>query len=397
MNLPDFEKLLRTYPPDKIEEYQKAYSLKASLLGKVASQRLVEQEKINKKLFEESKKLNCYFNFSRAANLDLEKKVSELAEALKRCQDEKKIAEEAIKHSKKDLEKLQKTHDDDLKLIENLRKDHDKSSKTAEDLRINNADLAKTLSNKEQNILELEKALADRNEAYGKEILDILNKLKLLVKEYEKALMEFGVHPAPLPSDMGISDFMKWIDTDFKALPEVISGSNDFVATFSAESILKLLHDFDCADLVKFREKLPQFPDALRTSRIRPNADVLAIKAKFAREFWSSSGKEVVKNITRTKLEKFFFFGNTVAFWKLMNFYLSVFLDSLLCSFQLIEEERRGKSIELPESSSEDDDEGAGNADEESGEHDCDNSSNGRDAEESFEHEEGSPKIDITG
>jgi hypothetical protein len=34
----------------------------------------------------------------------------------------------------KELEKFQKTHDDDLKLIENLRKDHDKSSKTAEDL-----------------------------------------------------------------------------------------------------------------------------------------------------------------------------------------------------------------------------------------------------------------------
>jgi hypothetical protein len=26
------------------------------------------------------------------------------------------------------------------------------------------------------------------------------------------------------------------------------------------ESILKLLHDFDCADLAKFREKLPHFP-----------------------------------------------------------------------------------------------------------------------------------------
>jgi hypothetical protein len=44
------------------------------------------------------------------------------------------------------------------------------------------------------------------------------------------------------------------------------------------------------------------------------------------------------------------------------------FLNSVLCSFQLIEEERRGKSIELPESSSEeDDDEDAGNAEEESG------------------------------
>jgi hypothetical protein len=29
---------------------------------------------------------------------------------------------------------------------------------------------------------------------------------------------------------------------------------------------LKLLHDFDCVDLVKFREKLPRFPDASSTS-----------------------------------------------------------------------------------------------------------------------------------
>jgi hypothetical protein len=49
-----------------------AYSLKASLLGKIASQHLVEQEDINKKLSEESKKLNRDFNLSRAANVDLE-------------------------------------------------------------------------------------------------------------------------------------------------------------------------------------------------------------------------------------------------------------------------------------------------------------------------------------
>jgi hypothetical protein len=261
-------------------------------------------------LSEESKKLKRDFNLAQSANVDLEKKVVELADALKRCQDEKKIAEdgrkiteEAFEHSNKDLEKLQKTHDDDLRLIENLRKDHDKSSKTAEDLRINNADLAKTLSSKEQKIHELEKALADRNEASGKEISEINNKLKLLFKEYEKALMEYGVHPAPFPVDTGISGFRKWIDTEFQALPGVIYGANDFAAAFSVESILKLLYDFDCAYLVKFCEKLSQFLDASSTSRIQPNADVLAIKAKFAREFWFSSGKEVVKNIARTKLE----------------------------------------------------------------------------------------------
>jgi hypothetical protein len=77
-----------------------------------------------------------------------------------------------------------------------------------------------------------------------------------LFGEYEKSLENLGVRPTPLPANLGISDFMEWIDTEFKALPEVISSASDFAAVFSVGSILKLLHDFDCADLVKFREKL---------------------------------------------------------------------------------------------------------------------------------------------
>jgi hypothetical protein len=146
--------------------------------------------------------------------------------------------------------------------------------------------------------------LADQREASEKDISEINNKLKILFQEYEKSLMNFGVRPAPLPADIGISDFMEWIDTEFKALPGFISSASDFIAAFSVKSILKLLHDFDCADLVKFREKLPQFPDTSSTSRLRPNEDVLAIKAKFAREFWLTSGREVVKNIARAKLDQ---------------------------------------------------------------------------------------------
>jgi hypothetical protein len=75
-----------------------------------------------------------------------------------------------------------------------------------------------------------------------------------------------------------------------------------------------------------------------------------------------------------------------------------VFLDFLFCYFQLIEEERRGKSIEFLESSFEDDDvEDTSNAEEESGEHSSDSSSSGSDADESSEREETSPKVDITG
>jgi chromosome segregation ATPase len=171
----------------------------------------------------------------------LEKKVAELHVALKKCQDEKKAAEEAAENSRKDLEKLQKTHDEDLRLIENLRKDYDKSSKFVEDLHVNNANLAKTLSGKEQKIQDLERALTNQREASGKSISEIISKLKLLFKEYEKSLSEFGVRPAPLPADLGLSEFMEWIEAEFKALPEVISSANDFAATFSVESLLKLL------------------------------------------------------------------------------------------------------------------------------------------------------------
>jgi septal ring factor EnvC (AmiA/AmiB activator) len=90
MNFPDFEALLRMYPASKIDEYQKAYALKASLLRKIPSERLVEQEEAAKKLTRESKKLKRDFNLAQAVNLNLEKKVAELADALKKCPDEKK-------------------------------------------------------------------------------------------------------------------------------------------------------------------------------------------------------------------------------------------------------------------------------------------------------------------
>jgi hypothetical protein len=86
-------------------------------------------------------------------------------------------------------------------------------------------------------------------------VSDILEKLKLLFEEYKKLLNEFGVSHAPLPADLGVSEFMEWMETEFKALSEVISGASNFTAAFSVESILKILHDFDCADLEKFREK----------------------------------------------------------------------------------------------------------------------------------------------
>jgi hypothetical protein len=79
--------------------------------------------------------------------------------------------------------------------------------------------------------------LTEQREALGKKISGIVDKLKVLFEEYERSLNEFGVCPVPLPADLGLPEFMEWIDAEFKALPEVISGANDFAVAFSVESI----------------------------------------------------------------------------------------------------------------------------------------------------------------
>jgi type IV secretory pathway VirJ component len=272
------------------------------MLGKVAIERLAEQEKINEQLSQKSKELERNFALAQSANMELEKKVAELAEALKRSHDEKKVAEATLDQSKKELEKVRKSHEDDLSVIEKLREKQERATKTAEDLRINNACLAKSLSAKDRKIVDLEKALAEQSEASKKNTSETLEKLKLLYEEYKKSLNEFGVRPAPLPDNIEILDFMDWLEAEFKALTEVISGASNFAVAFSVESILKILHDYDCVDLEKFRANLSQFPSATSTAILRANSDVQAIKIKFAREFWLTGGKDIVKTIAQAKL-----------------------------------------------------------------------------------------------
>jgi myosin heavy subunit len=364
------------------------------MLGKVSVERLVDQEKANKQISQESKELKRSFALAQSVNLDLEKKVAELAEALKVCQDEKKVAEAALEQSKKELEKVQKTHEDDLSLIENLREKYDRASKVAEDLRVNNANLAKSLSTKDRKILDLEKAPAEQDDASKKNMSDILEKLKLLFEEYKKPLNEFGVRPAPLPADLGIPEFMEWMETEFKALSEVISGASDFAAAFSVESILKILHDFDCADLEKFREKVSRFPGATSTSIIRANEDVQAIKNKFAREFWFASGKEAVKVIARAKLAKVNF--RTISSLTLVRdvLFLEFPLPLFLYLFQLNEEENRENVVASPEESTTDGD--SSDLGEE-GSSSSSSSDEDNDDDQASERDESSPKVDVMG
>jgi hypothetical protein len=249
------------------------------------------------------------------------------------------------------------------------------------------------LSTKDRKILDLEKALAEQDDTSKKNMSEILEKLKLLFEEYKKSLNEFGVRPAPLPSDVGIPEFMDCMETEFKALSEVISGASDFAAAFSVESILKILHDFDGADLEKFREKISQFPSATSTSILRANEDVKVIKNKFAR-VWFASREETVKVIARAKLAEVNFctissliLAATFCFLNFPYICFSIF-------FQLNEEEDRENVAASPEESTSDEDSSG------SGEEGSSSSSSSSSDEDSTNgqasgRDESSPKVDV--
>jgi chromosome segregation ATPase len=151
----DFEEVVSKLSSSELASFRKTYDSKASIVGKATAERLHEKDEVIKKLSSESKKLKREFNLAQVASIELEKHVADLADSLKKCQDEKKIAETALEDSKKDLKKLKITHKDDLSLIENPCKDFDKIAKAVNELRVSNAelstknsDLAKTLSSK---------------------------------------------------------------------------------------------------------------------------------------------------------------------------------------------------------------------------------------------------------
>jgi predicted nucleic acid-binding Zn-ribbon protein len=87
---------------------QDTYAVKSSLIGRIAAERLVEQEKVNAQLSQEFKKIKRNFAIAQSTNWDLEKKVAKLVETLKRCQDERKAAGEDAENSRKELGRLRK-------------------------------------------------------------------------------------------------------------------------------------------------------------------------------------------------------------------------------------------------------------------------------------------------
>jgi hypothetical protein len=85
-----FEETVRKLLSSELASFRKTYDLKASIVGKITTERLLEKDEVIKKLSSESKKLKREFNLALVSNIDLEQRISELADSLKkmsRCEE----------------------------------------------------------------------------------------------------------------------------------------------------------------------------------------------------------------------------------------------------------------------------------------------------------------------
>jgi hypothetical protein len=138
-------------------------------------------------------------------------------------------------------------------------------------------------------------------------------------------LKNFGVRPGPFPESEDISGLMDRIETEFQALPDVISRASDFAAAFFSRKSSEATLQFRLCRSCEFHENLSHFPDAGSTAIIQPNGDVQAIKFRFAREFWFASGKEFAKKIARAKLDKVCFWQISLNFHPLTTIFMLIF------------------------------------------------------------------------
>jgi hypothetical protein len=88
-----FEENTRKLSSSKLASFQKTYDLKASIIGKVISERLIENDETINKLFGDSEKLKLTSTRLRVRALSWSNV------SLNKCRDEKKSAEAALQDS----------------------------------------------------------------------------------------------------------------------------------------------------------------------------------------------------------------------------------------------------------------------------------------------------------
>nr|TKW30200.1 hypothetical protein SEVIR_2G019900v2 [Setaria viridis] len=211
-----------------------------------------------------------------------------------------KTLEEVVKSN----EELTLERDELREEIERLRRDQANNVEIIEKLRTSVEKSINIIAEQRKCIdligLELEEKTKYINKAEG----ILKEKFLELYEEYKAALHPFGAEPYPYPADGNVVDVFEWMKNEFESLPEVITGLNDYAASFCLDSTLQFLEDEDCDHFLNFAADDYDFPSASELGSREKTGNVKATKLGIFRQLWAASWKEYIQELARERLKQ---------------------------------------------------------------------------------------------
>ena len=99
---------------------------------------------------------------------------------------------------------------------------------------------------------------------------------------------------------------LDWLLAEFEGLGEIMTSVSDNTAVMASESVMAILAHEGCMELERIATRDYAFPGH---SELEDEiAKVQAVKKSFLRRFWKLSGRQVVQEAARRRLEEVCFF-----------------------------------------------------------------------------------------
>ncbi|XP_034599436.1 uncharacterized protein [Setaria viridis] len=246
LDLKEFEELARGLGDGDLARLSASLGKKVAIAADVAMERVESQER---GVLAQMEKMTRFE--ARVADLEQQNRILDgikdklrgINSGLKENNDVlMKTCEELGEKYEKLEDKSGRLEEENLKLKENL----EDNAKIIDELRSAADKDAQTIAEQAKLIKIIGPELEEKTN-FIKEADDLLRaNFAVLYENYKSALEVFGAEPLPYPGDGDVVKIFDWMREEFEVLPEVISGLNDYAASFCLDSTLQLLEKEGC-------------------------------------------------------------------------------------------------------------------------------------------------------
>jgi len=252
---------------------------------------------------------NCLAHSAEKARLldrisTLEKENKALENLRGSLTSENELLKGRVSEQEETISKMQEKMSLDESVLENLRGVVERDAAKVVNLQTEVRQLKADVERKNVKISELEKEVEEDRVMWESASQDILNKSAAIREEYRKALASFGAEPSPFPEDSegGASGPLDWLLGEFEDLGRILASVSDNTAVMTCESVMAVLAREGCRELETIGVRDYAFPDYAELEE--EITKVQPVKKAFLHKFWKLSGRQVVQEAARWRLEE---------------------------------------------------------------------------------------------